>query len=98
MLSRESCNPLSNVLLVKTFCRPHRFLQTNIASSIMSSTKSENLERFVMAQERCYDSVLKELRNGQKRSHWIWFVFPQVAELGKYQVQKYDFYDAYERN
>jgi uncharacterized protein (DUF1810 family) len=50
----------------------------------MSSTKGENLERFVMAQERCYDSVLKELRNGQKRSHWIWFVFPQVAELGKY--------------
>lgn len=52
----------------------------------MSSSSSDDnttLERFVKAQENCYNSVLKELRNGQKRSHWIWFIFPQAAELGK---------------
>jgi uncharacterized protein (DUF1810 family) len=41
-----------------------------------------NLERFVEAQEPVYDSVLQELRAGQKRSHWMWYVFPQVRGLG----------------
>jgi uncharacterized protein (DUF1810 family) len=41
-----------------------------------------NLERFVSAQRGSYDVALKELQNGQKRSHWMWFVFPQVAGLG----------------
>lgn len=40
------------------------------------------LERFVVAQERVYDSVLAELRAGRKRSHWMWFVFPQMRGLG----------------
>jgi uncharacterized protein (DUF1810 family) len=43
---------------------------------------SYNLERFVEAQEPVYDSVLQELRAGQKRSHWMWYVFPQVRGLG----------------
>jgi uncharacterized protein (DUF1810 family) len=41
------------------------------------------LQRFVDAQDRVYDAVLNELRAGQKRSHWIWFVFPQVKGLGR---------------
>jgi len=41
-----------------------------------------DLQRFVDAQERVYDSVLEELRRGQKTSHWMWFVFPQIAGLG----------------
>lgn len=40
------------------------------------------LQRFVAAQDRMYDTVLAELRNGAKRSHWIWFVFPQLRGLG----------------
>jgi uncharacterized protein (DUF1810 family) len=40
------------------------------------------LRRFVDAQDRMYDTVLAELRNGAKRSHWIWFVFPQLRGLG----------------
>ena len=40
------------------------------------------LQRFVDAQDRVYDTVLAELRNGAKRSHWIWFVFPQLRGLG----------------
>jgi uncharacterized protein (DUF1810 family) len=42
-----------------------------------------DLRRFVDAQERVYDTVLAELRNGAKRSHWIWFVFPQLRGLGR---------------
>jgi uncharacterized protein (DUF1810 family) len=41
-----------------------------------------DLSRFVHAQESIYDSVLAELRSGQKRSHWMWFVFPQIHGLG----------------
>jgi uncharacterized protein (DUF1810 family) len=42
-----------------------------------------DLRRFVDAQDRVYDTVLAELRNGAKRSHWIWFVFPQLQGLGR---------------
>lgn len=41
-----------------------------------------NLERFVEAQERVYSQVSAELRRGQKTSHWMWFVFPQIQGLG----------------
>jgi uncharacterized protein (DUF1810 family) len=42
-----------------------------------------DLERFVREQDRDYDHVLAELRRGQKTSHWIWFIFPQIAGLGR---------------
>src|SRR5688572_32370107 len=41
-----------------------------------------DLQRFVDAQTPVYDRVLTELREGRKRSHWMWFVFPQIAGLG----------------
>ena len=43
------------------------------------------LQRFVNAQDRSgtYEQALTELRNGRKTSHWIWFVFPQIAGLGR---------------
>ena len=41
-----------------------------------------NLTRFVTAQNRVYDEVRSELREGNKRSHWMWFVFPQIKGLG----------------
>jgi len=40
------------------------------------------LQRFVDAQDGVYDRALGELRAGRKRTHWIWFVFPQLAGLG----------------
>jgi uncharacterized protein (DUF1810 family) len=42
-----------------------------------------DLERFVAAQGPVYDDVVEELRRGHKTSHWIWFIFPQVAGLGQ---------------
>jgi uncharacterized protein (DUF1810 family) len=41
-----------------------------------------DLQRFVDAQAMVYDTVLGELRDGRKRSHWMWFVFPQLRGLG----------------
>ena len=41
------------------------------------------LRRFVAAQHGVYDTVIDELRMGRKRSHWIWFVFPQLRGLGR---------------
>ena len=47
----------------------------------MSHTKF-NLQRFLDAQEGVYPVALKEIRNGGKRSHWIWYIFPQQKGLG----------------
>lgn len=44
---------------------------------------SDELEMFVEAQDTVWNDVLSELAAGQKSSHWMWFVFPQLAELGK---------------
>jgi uncharacterized protein (DUF1810 family) len=41
-----------------------------------------NLRRFVNTQQSIYDDVLRELREGHKRSHWMWFIFPQIEGLG----------------
>lgn len=42
-----------------------------------------HLQRFVDAQASVYDTVVAELRAGRKRTHWIWFVFPQLSGLGR---------------
>jgi uncharacterized protein (DUF1810 family) len=47
------------------------------------------LERFVQAQERVYQRVLEELGAGCKRSHWMWYVFPQIAGLGSSQTSQH---------
>ena len=41
-----------------------------------------NLERFVKAQSGCIEQAAEELQQGQKRSHWMWFIFPQLQGLG----------------
>jgi len=42
-----------------------------------------DLDRFVTAQEGVYPAALAELRRGRKEGHWMWFVFPQIAGLGR---------------
>jgi uncharacterized protein (DUF1810 family) len=49
----------------------------------MTSEDSFDLERFVTAQAAVFETVLAELRAGRKRSHWMWFVFPQLRGLGQ---------------
>ena len=46
-------------------------------------TGSFDLERFVAAQEPLFERVLSELRAGRKRTHWMWFIFPQLRGLGR---------------
>ena len=48
-----------------------------------------NLKRFIDAQESDYDMALLEIKNGRKRSHWIWYIFPQLVELGYSSMAKY---------
>ena len=56
-----------------------------------------DLERFVLAQDGTYDQALGELRAGHKRSHWMWWIFPQVKGLGQSPTsQSYAIADAAE--
>ncbi len=48
-----------------------------------------DLSRFLSAQEGIYPTVLAELSAGQKRSHWMWFVFPQIEGLGHSSTSQY---------
>lgn len=48
----------------------------------MNSDDTFALHRFLAAQEDFYEIALAELRHGRKRTHWMWFVFPQVRGLG----------------
>jgi uncharacterized protein (DUF1810 family) len=48
-----------------------------------------NLQRFVDAQDAVYPRVCSELRAGRKRSHWMWFVFPQLAGLGSSDIARH---------
>ena len=63
-----------------------------------------DLKRFVDAQAPVYRSVVEELRGGRKRSHWMWFVFPQLLGLGssplavRYGISSLDEARAYLRN
>lgn len=41
-----------------------------------------DLNRFISAQERSYDTALREIKAGHKRTHWMWYIFPQIAGLG----------------
>ena len=47
------------------------------------------LSRFLKGQDRVYDRVLSELRSGRKRTHWMWFVFPQIEGLGYSSTTQY---------
>jgi len=54
----------------------------------ISADDPYNLARFVEAQERDYEQALSEIRNGRKRSHWMWYIFPQFDGLGVSSTSK----------
>ena len=64
-------------------------------------TDKYNLQRFLDAQSHYYEQALQEVQNGYKSSHWIWFIFPQLATLGHsynakyYGINGYDEAEAY---
>ena len=53
-----------------------------------------DLNRFIAAQERDYETALKEIKEGFKRSHWMWYIFPQISGLGHSSMaKKYEIVD-----
>ncbi|RZM18010.1 MAG: DUF1810 family protein, partial [Pedobacter sp.] len=48
----------------------------------MNDADPNTLQRFVHAQASTYPTALAEIRRGRKTSHWMWFIFPQLAGLG----------------
>lgn len=48
----------------------------------MENIENTGLQRFIEAQNDSYDQALKEIRNGRKLTHWIWYIFPQMKGLG----------------
>jgi uncharacterized protein (DUF1810 family) len=60
-----------------------------------------DLGRFIEAQKTCYERVLAEIRGGEKRSHWMWYIFPQLSGLGftltsrKYSIRSLGEAEAY---
>lgn len=48
-----------------------------------------SLERFIKAQTASYADALAEIKNGKKRTHWMWFIFPQIQGLGNSEFARY---------
>lgn len=55
----------------------------------MSSTDPHKLQRFIDAQDGVIETAIGELRSGLKQSHWMWFIFPQLAGLGHSPTAQY---------
>ena len=47
------------------------------------------VERFVKAQTNTYEVAMSEIKNGKKRTHWMWFIFPQLRSLGMSSISRY---------
>ena len=55
----------------------------------MNTLDPFHLQRFLDAQENDYADALREIKQGYKQSHWIWFIFPQVRGLGRSNMAEY---------
>jgi uncharacterized protein (DUF1810 family) len=58
-------------------------------SAVPGTPAPFDLSRFLLAQEEDYDQALAEIKNGRKRTHWMWFIFPQIDGLGFSSTAKY---------
>jgi len=66
-----------DALEIKNICLPKSFVD-----ALIGGGAKYDLDRFLGAQELIYSQALKEIKEGQKRGHWIWFIFPQIKGLG----------------
>lgn len=81
----EDCRDLANVTLPAEFWDVLGEPKTEAVP-----TRQYDLEHFVTAQAMAYDTAYEEMREGRKRSHWIWYIFPQQKGLGhSYNSQYY---------
>ena len=54
----------------------------------MNTDDTFDLDRFLAAQEGAYETALREIRNGRKQGHWMWFIFPQIVGLGSTEISR----------
>lgn len=73
----------------KAFFFPDRLRKDTVSEKGGGFMKGEGLERFVKAQEQSYGQALQEIQNGWKRSHWMWYIFPQIQGLGHSPTAQY---------
>lgn len=69
---------------MRSGCTPQRPPHQNISRVILADRF--NLQRFLDAQRGTYAEALSEIQRGAKRGHWMWFIFPQIAGLGRSQT------------
>ena len=55
----------------------------------MSGADESQLARFIEAQQPVFETALAEIKRGRKRSHWMWFIFPQISGLGRSETARY---------
>ena len=48
-----------------------------------------NIDRFIEMHKEYYETALQEIKNGYKRSHWMWYIFPQLKDLGRSSTSKF---------
>ena len=79
----------------------HRVDERHESFGEPTAVSTFDLERFISAQEPVYSTVVSELRDGRKASHWMWFIFPQIDGLGSsptarhYAIRSLDEANAY---
>lgn len=54
----------------------------------MTTDDTFDLDRFLSAQEGVYETALREIRDGRKQGHWMWFIFPQITGLGHTEISR----------
>src|SRR6266478_814492 len=64
-------------------------MKTHEEQQLETAVDRFNLERFVTAQAPVFETVLVELRAGRKRTHWMWFIFPRLAGLGRSSTARF---------
>lgn len=74
---KEMAQFFKEALELKNVCLPKSFVE-----ALSDSQENYHLERFLEAQKTAYATALQEITKGQKRGHWIWYVFPQIKGLG----------------
>lgn len=63
--------------------------QTENRKELDTMSTQNILEKFITAQKEDFDTALSEIKNGHKESHWIWYIFPQIAGLGRSSMSEY---------
>lgn len=87
-LALSPLNSIQSIVFYQNLCYTIITRKNTVRKDI--SMKNEyDLNRFIEAQDRSYHYALQEIKNGKKLTHWIWFVFPQLKDLGRSRLSLY---------